>query len=126
MKNLRVTIVKNAAVNVMRGCAVALSALALLHFLTRTLEPERFAAWSLMLQIAAYATFLDFGLQTTVSRFVAQAIELKQNDRRDRVVESAFTLLALAGAVAFAVIGTVIAATTHLFLRRRALRHASQ
>jgi len=115
MKKLRATIVKNIAVNIARGGATALSALVLLHFLTRTLEPARFAAWSLMLQIAAYASFLDFGLQLTVSRFVAQAIELEQSDRRDRIVESAFVLLSLAGAVAFAIIGIVVAGAAHFF-----------
>jgi O-antigen/teichoic acid export membrane protein len=115
MKRLRATLIKNVAFNILRGSAAALAALALPHFLTRSLDPQRFAAWSLMLQIAAYATFLDFGLQTAIARFVAQAIELEQNDRRDRVVETAFVLLAFAGAIAFAVIGIVIACAAHLF-----------
>ena len=115
MKNLRATIVKNAVINIVRGGANTLAALALLHYLTHTLDAQRFSAWSLMLQIAAYASFLDFGLQTAIARFVAQAIELEQNDRRDRVVESAFAFLLLAGALAFVVIGCVIAAAAHLF-----------
>src|SRR5580698_1442651 len=115
MKRLRATLIKNAAFNILRGCAAALAALALPHFLTRSLDTQRFAAWSLMLQIAAYASFLDFGLQTAIARFIAQAIELEQNDRRDRVVETAFVLLAFAGALAFAITGGVIACAGPLF-----------
>jgi O-antigen/teichoic acid export membrane protein len=115
MTQLRATVMKNAAFNVLRGCAAALAALALPHFLTRSLDAPRFAAWSLMLQIAAYASFLDFGLQTAVSRFVAQALELEQHERRDRLVENAFVLLLLAGTLAFVLIAAVIAGAPHFF-----------
>ncbi len=115
MQRLRPILIKNAAFNLLRGCAAAVALLALPHFLTRILDAERFAAWSLMLQIAAYASFLDFGLQTAVARFIAQALELEQNDRRDRLVETTFVLLSLAGAIAFAVIGTVIACAGYFF-----------
>jgi len=115
MKQLRPILIKNAAFNVLRGCAAALALLALPHFLTRELDPPRFAAWSLMLQIAAYASFLDFGLQTAVARFVAQALELEQEDRRDRLIETSFVLLSLAGALAFTVIAVVIAGAGHFF-----------
>jgi len=115
MQRLRPILIKNAAFNILRGCAAAVALLALPHFLTRALDAQRFAAWSLMLQIAAYASFLDFGLQTAIARFIAQALELEQNDRRDRLVETSFVLLSLAGAIAFVVIGTVIASASHFF-----------
>ena len=115
MESLRSTVARNAAFNILRGCAAAFAALALPHFLTRALSPPRFAAWSLMLQIAAYASFLDFGLQTAVARFVAQALALEQADRRDRVIETALILLTIAAAVAFALMAVVIAAADHLF-----------
>ncbi|MDR3736261.1 MAG: polysaccharide biosynthesis C-terminal domain-containing protein [Acidobacteriaceae bacterium] len=115
MKRLRATVIKNASFNVLRGCTAAVAVLALPHFLTRELDAQRFSAWSLMLQIAAYATFLDFGLQTSVARFIAQAIELEQDDRRDRLVETTFVLLSLAGAVAFSLIGVMIAGAGHFF-----------
>ncbi len=115
MKRLAPILIKNAAFNILRGCAAALALLALPHYLTRALDAQRFAAWSLMLQIAAYASFLDFGLQTAVARFIAQALELEQDDRRDRLVETTFVLLSLAGAIAFIVIGAVIADAGYFF-----------
>jgi len=115
MKNIRLTIAKNAVANLIRGGATAAVAIALPHFLTRSLMPERFAAWSLILQIAAYASFLDFGLQIAVSRFVAQAIELEQKDRQAQLVSTALALLSIAALVAFAVISAVIWQLPHLF-----------
>ena len=61
MKPLRLTVVKNAVANLVRGGATAAVAIALPRFLTRSLDPERYAAWSLILQIAAYSSFLDLG-----------------------------------------------------------------
>jgi O-antigen/teichoic acid export membrane protein len=116
MNNIRLTVVKNAAANLIRGGATAAVAIALPHFLTRTLVPERFAAWSLILQIAAYASFLDFGLQTAVARFVAQAIELKQEARQRQLVSTALGLLSVAALFAFTVISVVIWQIPHLFL----------
>ena len=76
MMRVRATVIKNALANVMRGGATAVVSLVLPHFLVRSLDRDRFAAWSLMLQIAAYASYLDFGLQTAVARYVAHFTEL--------------------------------------------------
>ncbi|MGA7158558.1 MAG: MATE family efflux transporter [Acidobacteriaceae bacterium] len=108
MRRIKFTIAKNALANIIRGGASAVVALALPHFLTKSLDADRFAAWSLMLQIAAYASYLDFGLQTALARFVAQAVELEQNDRRDHLVGTALWMLSCAGAVAMLIIGVVV------------------
>jgi O-antigen/teichoic acid export membrane protein len=101
-------ILKNSAANIVRGSATALVALALPYFLTHTLEPSRFAAWSLMLQIAAYAGYLDFGLQTAIARFIAQATEMQEWVRRDRLIATALNFLIFAACLAAVVIGIVI------------------
>jgi O-antigen/teichoic acid export membrane protein len=115
MKRFGFTVVKNATANVIRGGATAVVALALPHFLTRALNTDRFAAWSLMLQIAAYASYLDFGLQTAVARFLAQAMELGQEERRDHLVSTALIMLSVAGAVALGIIALVLWQLPHLF-----------
>src|ERR1700733_15262068 len=97
--NWRRIILKNASANVVRGLATAAVGLVLPPFLTRLLPPERFSAWALLLQVAAYANYLDFGLQTAVARFVAHANERSQLERRDQIIAGAFALLAGLGTV---------------------------
>lgn len=115
MKRLGHTVTKNALANVVRGGASALAAIALPHFLTRALDHDHFAAWVLMLQVAAYANYLDFGLQTAVARYLAQAIELRDDIRRDQLVSTAVGLLSAAGALAFAVLSFIDWQLPHLF-----------
>lgn len=103
MKRLGVTVVKNAIANVVRGGASAIVAVALPHFLAHDLSTDRFSAWVLMLQIAAYSNYLDFGIQTAVARYVAQATELGDQRQRDKVISTALALLLVAGAVALLV-----------------------
>jgi O-antigen/teichoic acid export membrane protein len=115
MQRLGFTVFRNAVANVVRGGASAIVALALPHFLVHALIPARFNAWSLILQIAAYAGYLDFGLQLAVSRFLAQAIELDQRERREKLISTALTLLSVAGVIALLVIGFVIVMIPRFF-----------
>jgi O-antigen/teichoic acid export membrane protein len=100
LRRLGPTLIKNALANVVRGGATAVVALTLPHFLTRALDHDRFAAWALMLQIAAYVGYLDFGIQTVVARYLAQLMERGNYDQRDRLVSTAFAMLSAAGIAA--------------------------
>ena len=101
-----------------RVSASALVALLLPHFLTSSLDHDRFAAWALMLQIAAYVNYLDLGIQTAVARYLAQAIERGDTKYRDRLASTAFGLLSIAALIAALAIGVV------LLLLPRILQHA--
>jgi len=80
--------------------------------LVRSLGPEEFAVWVLVLQISGYTALLTLGLQDAVGRYVAY-----HHARGDAVaawefVDTAFWLLCaagLVGAVAVAVVGMRIA-----------------
>jgi O-antigen/teichoic acid export membrane protein len=113
VKRLGHTVIKNALANIVRGGASGMVAVVLPHFLTQALDHDRFAAWALMLQVAAFASYLDFGVQFAVARYLAQAIERDDDQQRDRLISTAFAMLAIAGAIALSVIGIVI-----LFLPR--------
>jgi O-antigen/teichoic acid export membrane protein len=115
MQRLGFTVFRNAVANVIRGGASAIVALALPHFLVHALIPARFNAWSLILQVAAYASYFDFGLQLAVSRFLAQAIELDQRERLERLISTALSMLSGAGAVALLIMGVVIALMPWIF-----------
>jgi O-antigen/teichoic acid export membrane protein len=87
---------KNALANVCRGGATAVVALALPQFLTRSLGGGRFAAWSLMLQMSAIAAYFDFGLQTILGRFVAQAAERGEDETLSNLASTSMILLMVA------------------------------
>jgi O-antigen/teichoic acid export membrane protein len=108
MKRLRFTIIKNMIANLVRGGASAVVAFALPHFLVKSLDHDRFAAWALMLQIAAYATYLDFGVQTAVARFVARYTELGDERRRNSLICTALVFLTAAAILAIATFGVVV------------------
>jgi O-antigen/teichoic acid export membrane protein len=115
VKRLGFTVVKNALANIVRGGASAIVAIALPHFLTHALSVDRFAAWVLMLQIAACSNYLDFGIQTAIARFVAQAMERGDDERRDRIVSTALAFLILAAALALLISALVVWIIPHLF-----------
>src|SRR5450759_5693695 len=98
MNRLNFVVLKNAFSNLGRGGASSIVALALPHFLAQALSPDRYSAWVLMLQIAAFANYLDFGVQTAVARFSAQAVERDDIQQLNRIVNSALKLLSVAGA----------------------------
>jgi O-antigen/teichoic acid export membrane protein len=108
LQRLGFTLIKNALANLVRGGATAVVALALPHFLTRALDHNRFAAWALMLQIAAYVGYLDFGIQTAIARYLAQAVERGDDEGRDRIVSTAFAMLSTAAVVALLLFSIVV------------------
>jgi O-antigen/teichoic acid export membrane protein len=89
----RLVIVKNSVANVVRGSSSALIALLLPPFLVRFLSVDEFGVWVLILQLSAYTSFLDFGIQTAVGRFVAHTTELGEKEHRDRIINTAFSFL---------------------------------
>lgn len=104
----RLKTVKNAFANLCRGGATALVTLVLPPFLTRILSTESYNTWLLILQLGTYVSFLDFGIQTAVGRYVAHCNELGDKKKRDSVVSTAIGILTFVGSLAL--IGVLIAA----------------
>jgi O-antigen/teichoic acid export membrane protein len=115
MRSLQFVLAKNAVANIMRGGASAVVAIVLPHFLTRLLGPDRYAGWALMLQLAAYANYLDFGLQTAIARYLAGVLEKGDHQQRDRLFSNAFAILTVAGIIALCGLGIVAWQIPHLF-----------
>jgi O-antigen/teichoic acid export membrane protein len=115
MQRVRFTIIKNAGANIIRGGATAAVALALPNFLATSLDHDRFAAWSLMLQIAAYAGYVDFGLQTAVARFLARYTELGDTESRSSLVSTALAFLTGAAALAALGFAVIVWQLPHIF-----------
>jgi O-antigen/teichoic acid export membrane protein len=114
-KSIRLTVAKNAVANVARGSVSALVALAVPPFLTRALPPEKYGAWVLVLQLAAYVGYLEFGIQTAVGRFVAHGNERSDFEHRNKIVNTSFALLGIAALLALMLIGFLIAVLPRFF-----------
>jgi O-antigen/teichoic acid export membrane protein len=94
--NLNRTVVKNASANLVRLAGSGIVALLLPPFLVRMLPKDTYGAWALLLQLTLYVSYLDFGIQTAVARFVAHTDELNQTEERNGIVSTAFAMLSAA------------------------------
>ena len=63
---------QNVLASLSRVIAVSLVALVLPAYLTHHLPVSTYAAWVLIIQLGAYVSYLDLGIQTGVSKFVAE------------------------------------------------------
>jgi O-antigen/teichoic acid export membrane protein len=72
------TIANNSLANVIRLAATSLVSILLPAYLTHRLPVKTYAAWVLILQLSAYVGYLDFGVQTAVSKYIAE-YEAKQD-----------------------------------------------
>jgi O-antigen/teichoic acid export membrane protein len=90
---------KMAASNLARLGAAWLIVLVVPPLLVRLLDRPAYATWMLVLQLGAYATLLDGGLQLAVGRFVARAE--RRNDRAylGEVISSAAALFTMVAAI---------------------------
>jgi O-antigen/teichoic acid export membrane protein len=102
------TVLKNVFANLCRGGAVALVTLLLPPFLTKILAKDAYGTWLLILQLSTYVSFLDFGIQTAVGRFVAHCNELGDTHRRDRLISTSLAILT--GAALLGTLGMTILA----------------
>ncbi|HVI07343.1 MAG TPA: polysaccharide biosynthesis C-terminal domain-containing protein [Candidatus Binatia bacterium] len=66
------TLARNSAANVARLGVISLVALFLPAYLTHHLAVETYGAWVLIMQMGAYVGYLDFGVQTAVSKYIAE------------------------------------------------------
>lgn len=63
---------QNIVASLARVLAVSLVALVLPAYLTHHLPVATYSAWVLIIQLGAYVSYLDLGIQTGVSKFVAE------------------------------------------------------
>jgi O-antigen/teichoic acid export membrane protein len=107
--------IKNAVSNLGRGTAGAIVALLLPPVLIRHMPAASYAVWVLILQIAAYVGYLDFGLQMAIGRYVAFANEKNDPGLRNSIFSTAFAGLSFAACVGFTLIIGFALASRRIF-----------
>ncbi len=91
------TISGNIVASLARVAVVALVALVLPAYLTHHLPVQTYAAWVLILQLGAYVSYLDLGIQTGVSKFVAEYDARGDEVGAGRYASAGFALMLLGG-----------------------------
>ncbi len=93
----RVTLSRNIAASLARVGALSLISIVLPAFLVHHLPVTTYAAWILILQLGAYVSYFDLGIQTAISKFVAEYEATGDHERAGRHASAGFFLMALAG-----------------------------
>ena len=93
---------KNATANLVRGGTSGVVAIFLPAILVRHMTQMNYSIWVLVLQVAAYSSYLDFGLQTAVGRYIAVTNERQDVHQRDAIFSTAFVGLSVASLIAIA------------------------
>ena len=106
---------KNAAANLIRGGTAGVVSIFLPAILVRHISQIEYSVWILVLQVAAYSSYLDFGLQTAVGRYIAIANEKHDPHQRDSVFSTALVGLSIASVIAIAALIAVACTAGMLF-----------
>ena len=106
---------KNAAANLGRGSVGAILALVLPPILVRHMSAAEYAVWVLVLQTAGYISYLNFGLQTAIGRYVAYANEKNDVEQRNSVFSTALVGLCAAALLSLVCLASAVAGAKSIF-----------
>jgi O-antigen/teichoic acid export membrane protein len=95
----KIKIIKGSASNLVRVALSMLLAFVLPRLLVHRLSPAEYSAWVLILQIGAYISLLDLGLQTAVGKLVAEYNALGDRFACSRTLSSSVSILCASAAV---------------------------
>jgi O-antigen/teichoic acid export membrane protein len=98
---LTATLSQNVLLSLARVAVNSLIALVLPAYLTHHLPVSTYAAWVLILQLAAFVSFLDFGVQTGVSKFVAEYDARGDAIGAGRYASAGLAIMTLTGLLGF-------------------------
>lgn len=94
---LATIVFRNIGANLARAAAVSAVAILLPPYLTHHLTVKAYAAWVLIIQLAAYVSYFDLGIQTGISRFVAEHDARGDRIQAGRYASAGFALMLVAG-----------------------------
>lgn len=94
-------ILRNAFSNWVGYLVTAATGFLLSPFIVHRLGNTGYGLWTLVMSLTGYFGLLDLGIRSSVGRYVARYIELREEANVNRTVSTAFMILAAGGAVAF-------------------------
>lgn len=90
-------------------------ALVLPYFFVRIFRPVEFSLWVLVLQLAAYLNFLNFGVQTAIGRFVAHSLARNRLDECEDVLGAGLQILTVLALLGMILVGGVALLIPYIF-----------
>jgi len=102
------TFAQNSLINVSRILVTGVIALILPAYLVHKLSVEMYSAWVLILQLGAFVAYLDFGIQSGISKYVAE--HEARNDAEAAGVHASAGLALMSMACAGGVLLTLVLA----------------
>ncbi len=106
---------RNAAASIARLLVASLVALVLPAYLTRHLPVQTYGAWVLILQLSAYVSYLDFGIQSGISKYVAEYSARGDAKGADRSASTGFAIMLAASILGVALTLTLAYYVPELF-----------
>jgi O-antigen/teichoic acid export membrane protein len=108
-------ILQGSASNLLRVFLSMLVSLVLPPFLVHRMSTAEYGAWVLILQFGAYVNFLDLGLSTAISKFVAEYDASGDLEAGRRLVSTAFTALCVVSALALIALVVIVCYLPRVF-----------
>jgi len=93
------TLSKNIAISLARVLVNSLIALVLPAYLTHHMQANVYGAWVLILQLGAFVSFLDLGVQTAVAKFVAEYDAKADQAGASRFASAGLAITAITGLI---------------------------
>lgn len=87
---------RNSILSVSRLFAASAIALILPGYLTHRLSVQTYAAWVLILQVSAYVSYLDFGVQAGISKYVSEYIARNDSEGASKRASAGLALMLIA------------------------------
>ena len=112
---LSAVVFKNIGANLARVAAISAVAILLPSFLTHHLPVKVYAAWVLIIQLGAYVSYFDLGIQTGVAKFVAEYDGKGELSEAGRYATAGLVLMLLAGLLGIALTLALAWETPRLF-----------
>jgi O-antigen/teichoic acid export membrane protein len=109
------TFARNSFLSVSRLFASAAIALILPGYLTHKLDVKTYAAWVLILQVSAYVSYLDFGIQSGISKYVAEYEARDDRAGASMRASAGLALMLIASALGVGLTSIVAWQVPHLF-----------
>lgn len=104
-----------AAANVVRGVGGSLPLAVLPSLMSHWLDQDELRAWVLIVQLAAYVSFLELGIQTAMSQSTAQSRATGNLEGEARSISAGLGLLVGATAVGVVLVAVLVAGFPALF-----------